>query len=353
MPTSASNPLADALSEAVESGSRALNFRRPVLKWTQLGLLGVILVFSVVAIGDGGFRLFLQRVINGLTNGSIYALAGLAIVLIFKATGVVNFAQGSMGMIGAFVVYLLVGGEKHSMPIGLAVLLAVLISAAAAAGIERVLIRPFDPANHLPIVIVTLALSLILDGVAAAHFGPDQKAMPSIFPTRAGDFFTIDGARIRYSEAGIWLVLLTVMALVILLLKKTKIGLAFRSVSSNLESSRLVGINVGRTLQFGWALAAAVGTLAAYLYATTSALEPNLMVQILIFAFVSATLGGLESIGGVVVGAVLIGLLQSMLGSYVKQIGNELSLSAAFVVMMIVLLVKPTGLFGQKTLDRV
>ncbi|GAC1320382.1 MAG: branched-chain amino acid ABC transporter permease [Acidimicrobiales bacterium] len=353
MPTSVSNPVADVVSDAVSQGSKSLNFPRPVLKWTQLAMLALIVVFSVVAINDGGTRLFTQRVVNGLTNGSIYALAGLAIVLIFKATGVVNFAQGSMGMIGAFVVWLLIGGDKHSMPTWIALLLAIAITAIGAAGIERTLIRPFDPTNHLPIVIVTLALSLILDGIAAAHFGPDQKAMPSIFPTRAGDYFTIFGARVRYSEAGIWLVLLTVMVLLMLLLKRTKIGLAFRSVSSNVESSRLVGINVGRTLQFGWAIAAMVGTLAAYLYSTTAALSPPLMVQILIFAFVSATLGGLQSIGGVIVGAVLIGLLQSMLGSYVHQIGNELSLSAAFVVMMIVLLVRPTGIFGTKPLDRV
>lgn len=353
MPTSVSNPVADVVSDAVSQGSRSLNFPRPVLKWTQLAMVAVIVVFSVVAINDGGLHLFTQRVVNGLTNGSIYALAGLAIVLIFKATGVVNFAQGSMGMIGAFVVWLLIGGDKHSMPTWIALLLAIAITAIGAAGIERTLIRPFDPTNHLPIVIVTLALSLILDGLAAAHFGPDQKAMPSIFPTRAGDYFTIFRARVRYSEAGIWLVLLAVMVLLMLLLKRTKIGLAFRSVSSNVESSRLVGINVGRTLQFGWAIAAMVGTLAGYLYATTAALSPSLMVQILIFAFVSATLGGLQSIGGVIVGAVLIGLLQSMLGSYIHQIGNELSLSAAFVVMMIVLLVRPTGIFGAKQLDRV
>lgn len=359
MPTSesergaAGDPISAAMSSSIREASRALKLPKPQLKRAQLIIGALVVVFSIWSIGDGGFKLFMQRAVNGLTNGAIYAAAGLALVLIFKATGVVNFAQGAMGTLGAFLAWSLMGGQKVSMPAWLALILAMVISAAVAAGIERVFIRPFDPSNHLPIVIVTLALSLVFEGFAASYFGPDQKRMRSIFPTGAKDFFTIFGARVRYAEVGIWAVLLIVVLLITLLLKRTKIGLAFRSVSSNLDSSRLVGVNVGRTLQFGWAIAAAVGTLGAYLYATTSSLEPTLMLKVLIYAFAAATLGGLDSIGGVIVGAVLIGLLQSMLGGYIKTIGSELSLTAAFVVMMLVLLVRPTGLFGSRTVERV
>ena len=130
-------------------------------------------------------------------------------------------------------------------------------------------------------------------------------------------------------------------------------GLAFRAVSSNLESSRLVGINVGRTLQFGWALASAVGTLAGTMIARTTYLEPNFMGRVLVYSFAAATLGGLDSIGGAVVGGLIVGLLETMAGGYVDAIGSELALATALAIIVVVLAVRPTGLFGSKRIERV
>ena len=157
----------------------------------------------------------------------------------------------------------------------------------------------------------------------------------------------------RYDRVGTWLVILVVLLLVSLLLKKTKVGLAFPAVSANLESSKLVGISIGRTLQFGWALAAAVGTLAGCMIAPTTYLTPGFMGTVLIYSFAAATLGGLDSLGGAVIGGLLVGLMETMIGGYVDVLGSELALAAALGVIVIILLVKPSGLFGSKRVERV
>jgi branched-chain amino acid transport system permease protein len=226
------------------------------------------------------------------------------------------------------------------------------LSAIAAAAIERVLIRPFDPSNHLAIVIVTLSVLLILDAIAGVIWAFDGRAFPNMFPGR-NQGFDLLGAHIEWADLLTWVTILAAVALVTLLLQKTKTGLAFRSVSTNLESSRLIGINIGRTMQFGWALAAAVGTLAGSLVARTTLIEPTYMGRVLIYSFAAATLGGLDSLGGAVVGGIIIGLVQTMGGGYIDAIGSELSSAVALFVIVLVLLIKPSGLFGSKRVERV
>ncbi len=320
--------------------------------WTALGGLAIFAVaLSVFFIIDDGWELFAQRLVDGLTNGFLYAAVALALVLIYKATGLVNFAQGEMAMIGTFIGYVIIVEQK--VPVWIGILFAMIISAALAAVIERVLIRPFDPSNHLALTIVTLGLFLALNALAGVIWLYDPRAFPTPFPGAAGDYIDILGARVRYENLGVWVTVGVVVLLVNLLLRKTKVGLAFRAVSANLESSRLVGIHVGRTLQFGWALAAAVGTLVGCLVARTTFLEPNFMGRVLIFSFAAATLGGLDSLGGAVIGGLLIGLIVTMLGGYVDFIGGELALAVALLVIMVILLVRPSGLFGSKRAERV
>jgi branched-chain amino acid transport system permease protein len=312
--------------------------------------IAVIVLLAVLAINDGGSDLFFQRVVDGLSNGFIYSAMALALVLIFKATGVVNFAQGEMAMIGAFVAYAI--ANSWGIPGWIAVLIAMVLSAIGAAIIERVLIRPFDPSNHLAIVIVTLSLFLILDAIAGIIWAFDGRAFPNMFPGR-NQGFELFGAHIEWADLLTWVTILMAVALVTLLLRKTKAGLAFRSVSSSLESSKLLGINIGRTMQFGWALSAAVGTLAGSLVARTTLIDPTFMGRVLIYSFAAATLGGLDSLGGAVIGGLIIGLVQTMGGGYVKAIGSELSSAVALLVIVIVLLIKPSGLFGSKRVERV
>ena len=297
--------------------------------------------------------LFLQRVFDALSNGATYALVAVALVLIFKATTLINFARGEMGMLGAFFTLQL---WLWGLPMWIALFLAMAISALLAAGIERVLIRPFDPADHLPLVIITLGLFLMINAVAAIAWRFDPRAFPNLFGD--GNAFSIGGANLGWYTVGTTVTIVVVLAVLHLLLTRTKIGLAFRAVSSNLESSELVGIRVGQTLQFGWALAAAVGTLAASVFVANPIrqLEPSIMLRVLIFAAAAAALGGLDSLFGAVVGGLAIGFVQSVLVQYLNQwfsFPNTLSLTTAVVVLMVVLLVRPAGLFGTAAVERV
>jgi branched-chain amino acid transport system permease protein len=296
-------------------------------------------------------ELFVARIFDGFANGATYGLIALALVLIYKATTLINFAQGEMAMFGAFIVLVL--ATERGVPMWLAVLIGMVISAAIGAGIERTLIRPFDPSDHLPLVIITLGLFLVFGALSGIIWRFDPRAFPRLFPS--GNALSFGVATLTwYTVCVMVTVVLTVVGLT-LLLNKTKIGLAFRAVSSNLESSELSGIRVGPTLQFGWALAAAVGTLGAAIYVADPIrqLEPSVMARVLIFSASAAALGGLDSLWGAIIGGMIIGMVQSLIVQYVGFIPNELSLAAAVVVLMLVLLFKPSGLFGTPPVERV
>ena len=296
-------------------------------------------------------ELFVARIFDGFANGATYALIALALVIIYKATTLINFAQGEMAMFGAFIVY--VFATERGLPMWAAVVVGMLLSAAIGAVIERVLIRPFDPSDHLPLVIITLGLFLVFGALAGIIWRFDPHGFPRLFP--AGNAVTFGVATLTWYTVCVTITVVAVVGGLTLLLKKTKIGLAFRAVSSNLESAQLSGIRVGPTLQFGWALAAAVGTLGASIYVANPVfqLEPSVMARVLIFSAAAAALGGLDSLGGAIVGGLIIGMVQSIMVQYVGFIPNELSLAAAVFVLMVVLLFKPNGLFGTRSVERV
>lgn len=296
-------------------------------------------------------ELFLARLFDGLSAGATYAVIAVALVLIYKATTLINFAQGELAMLGSFLAYIL--AVEQGLPLYVAIVLAMLLSAFLAAGIERVLIRPFDPADHLPLVIITLGLFLVINAVAGMVWGFDPRSFPQMFPE--GDVWSMGIARLRWYTVGTMATVLVLLVLLTLLLKKTKIGLAFRAVSSNLESSGLVGVRAGPTLQFGWMLATAVGTLAGALFVADPfrQLDPTWAQRVLIFAAAAAVLGGLDSLWGALVGGIILGLVESMVVGYVSWIPNQMSLAAAVVAIIIVLLIRPNGLFGSKAVERV
>ena len=307
--------------------------------------------FSVYAIDDGGLQLYLQRVIDGTTNGVLYGAVAISLVLVFKATKVINFSQGAMATMGAFFAFRCF--DTWGLPAWGAVLAAMVVSAIAAALLERTLIRPFDPDNHLAIVIVTLGLYISLNALTAFIWGFDARGFPSLFPHNVDDYVSIGGARLYYDQIGTaTLVVITVLA-INLLLARTKLGLAMRCVANNVEMSRLLGINVGRSIMVSWALAAATGTLAACLVAPTTYLEPGYMDKVLIFSFAAATLGGLDSIGGSLLGGIVVGLTISLVTGYIPALGSEFSLGCAFLIIIGVLQFKPAGLFGHRSLERV
>jgi branched-chain amino acid transport system permease protein len=333
-------------------GGDVLAARRRRSAARSLGVvIALLAMFSVYAIADGGPTLYLQRVIDGTMNGVLYGMVALALVLVFKATGVINFGQGAMAMVGTFVAFTAV--DSWGLPLILAIVVGMAISAVAAAGIERTLIRPFDPDNHLAITIVTLALYLAFNAFAALIWGFDPRGFPTLFPTGTDDYLTIAGARLYYTNLGTALLVVGVVVVLHLILSRSRLGLAFRCVATSVESSRLLGIHIGRTVQGSWAIAAAVGTLAGCLAAPTTYLDPTFMDKILVYAFAAATLGGLDSIAGALVGGVVVGLSIALLTGYIPALGGEFALGCAFFVIVAVLQFKPSGLLGRMTQDRV
>ena len=296
-------------------------------------------------------ELFLARLFDGISAGATYAAIAVALVLIYKATTLINFAQGELAMLGSFVAYVL--AVEQGVPIVLALVIAMVLTALLAGGIERVLIRPFDPSNHLPLVIITLGLFLLINSVAGMVWGFDPRRFTGLFPD--DDALTFGIARLRWYTVGTLITVVLLLVVLTLLLKRTKIGLAFRAVSSNLESAGLVGVRAGPTLQFGWALAAAVGTLAGVLFVSDPfrQIEPTYAQRVLIFASAAAVLGGLDSLWGALAGGLALGLVESIVVGYVEWIPSQLGLATAVFVIIAVLLVRPAGLFGSARVERV
>lgn len=295
------------------------------------------------------FQLLFDQILNGINSGVIYASVALALVLIYRTTGLLNFAQGELALFSTFITYWI--AVEQDVPIWLALLASFVISFVGGALIERILIRPVEGAHSpLNVVIVTLGMFLAVNALAQLIFiKPGQEAlrMPSFFPS--GDL----AFGVRNSTAGFAAVLVVECLLLYVLLQKTKLGLALRAVASNPESSKLVGINTGTMLMVGWAMAAGIGAVAGSLAATRgSGFDSSLMQQILIYAFAAAALGGFDSPLGAVVGGLAVGIADSLTIQYVDSL-DGIELVVPFVLILVVLLVRPNGLFGRTIVERV
>ena len=290
---------------------------------------------------------FLQQVVSGLATGGIYGSLALALVMIYQATDVVNFAQGEMAMFSTYLAWSLLNA---GVPYWAAFLGTLALAFAGGLLIERTIIRPVENAPVLSIVIVCIGLLVILNSVAGWLYSYIQKPFPSPFPAapiRMGA--VVFGAH----DLGAIGVTLVVLVCLYVFFRYTPLGLAMRAAAQNPVSSRLCGIRVGWMLALGWGLAALVGAVAGMMIAPIVFLDPNMMAGILIYAFASATLGGFTSPGGAVVGGLLVGVIENLVGTYVKFIGTELKLTVALAIILVVLLVRPSGLFGRTHVQRV
>ncbi|MET0665914.1 MAG: branched-chain amino acid ABC transporter permease [Acidimicrobiales bacterium] len=292
-------------------------------------------------------ELFFNQVINGIQQGAIYAALALALVLIFRSTSLLNFAQGEMAMFSTFIAWIL---ADNGFPVVFAILAAMAVSVVGGAIIERTLIRPVGSDNVLAIVIVTIGIFIATNALAGWIYGTDGRVFPRIFPNES--LVTFGDVTVTKETTGIVAILLVVVGLLYLLFQHTKVGLAMRAVASNAESAQLVGIRVGRILMLGWGLAAALGALAGALAAPQLNLSLNLMQGLLIYAFAAATLGGFDSPLGAVVGGLIVGVTQTLAGQYIDFF-NGFELGSAFLLILIVLLVRPQGLFGRAVVTRV
>jgi branched-chain amino acid transport system permease protein len=302
--------------------------------------------------------LLLQNLTNALANGAVYALMALTVVMIYKTTGHLNFAQGEMAMFSTFVVYVL--AIEQGLPVWLAIGVVVIASMVVGAAFERILIQPLESRSVLAPVILTLGLFFILNGGAATVWGTQPKSpIPAPFPGRLNDKIDIITNRvphffITYKAIGVWVTVAVLVILLNLLLKRTKLGLAYRAVAANAESSVIVGIPVKRMLMLGWALAAGIGAIAGAIIAQyRNVLDFNFMASVLLFGFAAACVGGFDSIKGAVVGGLLVGLVETFTPALFTFVGSELSLVMVLLVILIVLYFRPQGLFGSKRIERV
>jgi branched-chain amino acid transport system permease protein len=286
----------------------------------------------------------LHQVLAGLATGGIYASLALALVMIYQATHLVNFAQGEMAMFTTYIAWTLLNAGVPYWP---AFLITVLFGFVLGVAIERIVIRPVENAPVLAVVVVFIALLVILNSVTGWIYSYTIKSFPSPFPTQP--LFGI-----RYMsphELGAIGVTLVVLVLLYVFFRFTPLGLALRAAAQNPASARLVGIRVGWMLALGWGLAAAIGAVAGMMVAPIVYLDPNMMGGILLYAFAAALVGGIDNPWGAVFGGFLVGVLENVLGAFV--IGNELKLSVALVLIVGVLLVRPSGFFGRVHVTRV
>jgi branched-chain amino acid transport system permease protein len=321
--------------------------RRPA-GWIVPSLLAACGVFLLV--GSLSSSLFAQQTVSGLANGGIYASLGVALVLIYRATQVINFAQGALATFTTYVAW-----QLMSWGLGYwgAFVLTLAIAFVVGIVVELVAIRPVERRGSvLTVVIASIGVLILVEGAVGWIWGSEVKFMPSAFPARA-----IHVGGVAFSLQDLGTIGVSIAAVVVLwgLFRYTKVGLAMRAAALRPEAARVVGVRVSWMLSLGWGLAAVLGAVAGMMAAASPSvlLQPTMMDGVLIYAFAAAVVGGLESAFGAVIGALLIGVLLNLLSAYVHWVTPQLLLPVAFVIMLVVLLVKPSGLFGRTRVRKV
>jgi branched-chain amino acid transport system permease protein len=290
---------------------------------------------------------FVEQVVAGIAAGGIYASLALALVIIYRAMGLINFAQGEFAMFAAFICWALV--DAAQLPFALAVAISVLAAALGAFCIERVIVRPFEHGPPLTIVIVTLALFEITNSVAGLFWGYSPRSFPSPFPARPVE---IAGVLVSTQDAVIIGATVLMLGALYVLFDRTKLGLAMRAAALYPEMAALLGVRTGLMLGVGWGLAAAVGAVSGILVAPRILLEPNMMQSVIIYAFASAVLGGIDSPLGAVTGGLGLGVVLALIGAYVPPLA-DVRLAFSLLVIVVLLVVRPQGLFGRHLARRV
>ncbi|MCF8061855.1 MAG: branched-chain amino acid ABC transporter permease [Deltaproteobacteria bacterium] len=288
---------------------------------------------------------FIQMVVSGIAVGSSYALMGLAMVIIYKTSEVLNFAQGEMALISTFFTYLLL--ETHGVPFYLAFPGTLAFAAFLGAFLEFAVLRRAKEPTVLGMIIITLGLEMILMGLVSWKFGADPKTLP--FPISAYSSVRIGNVFVSSLEVLTLVVALTVMIILFLFLRFSKLGVAMKATQQNNTVARLMGIRTKRILMFTWAISSVVGCLAGLLIAPTI-MQPYMMWDPMLKGFASAVMGGMTSLPGAVFGAYILGIVENLFGGYVSI---EFKSVVAFVIIVLVLCVKPSGLFARHYVKKV
>lgn len=289
---------------------------------------------------------FLQYVAGGLASGSLYALVALGIVLLYRTSRVLNFAHGDIATFGAFVAYGLLVGSR--LPFALAAPLAVVVAAAVGVAFYGVILRRIREPTLLGTIVMTLGLSLLLNGVVVGVWGTDTKVLP--FPLSDTTVYRFAGVAVSQTNLGTLAAGFALMGGMYLLVQHTRVGLAMRAVSQDAAAAQTLGIPVRRVIALAWALASGLGAAAGILVAPVAFLDPFAMLEPFLKGFAGAVVGGIDSMPGAVAGGLLLGVVESVFGGYVSV---EFKTTLAFVVIVVVLLVRPQGIFGREFRRRV
>ncbi|MEJ2587506.1 MAG: branched-chain amino acid ABC transporter permease [Deltaproteobacteria bacterium] len=288
---------------------------------------------------------FIQTVVSGIAVGSSYALMGLAMVLIYKTSEVVNFAQGEMALISCFMTYMVL--EYHGFPFYVAFPGGLVFAALLGFFLEFAVLRRAKEPNVLGMIIITIGLEMILLGVVSWKFGADPKTMP--FPLSPWDSVALGDVFVSALEMLTFIVALTVMVILFLFLRYSKLGVAMKATQQNNMAARLMGIRTNRILMITWGISSVVGCLAGLLISPTT-MQPYMMWDPMLKGFAAAVMGGMTSLPGSVFGAYMIGIIENLFGGYVSI---EFKSVVAFAIIVLVLCIKPSGLFARHYVKKV
>jgi branched-chain amino acid transport system permease protein len=290
----------------------------------------------------------LQTIVSGLALGAIYGSLALALVLIYKATEVINFAQGEMAMFTTYIAWSLM--EHHHRSYWASFFATLVVAFVFGVVLYVLVVKPLSRASVLTVVMATIALLVVLNGLASWIWSPQLQFFQSPFPTSS---WTIGDVHISKQDVGTFGVTAACVVVLALFFRFTKLGLAMRAGALNPAAARLLGVRTSILLALGWGFAAVLGAVSGMMVAPTFFLTPNMMQAVLIYAFAAAVLGGLESPVGAVVGGLALGVTLQLLSAYVDVVTPDLQLPMALAVLLVVLLVRPAGLLGRQVVRRV
>jgi len=289
--------------------------------------------------------LLLQHILNGIQIGAIYALVALGYSMVYGIVKLINFAHGDIIMVGAYISWFLMTGV--GMPIWLSIAGSIVFCAILGMVIEKVAYKPLRSSARISLLITAIGISLLLQNLTMLIASPDPKMFKNIFP---GDM-TIGSIRVSYVTVITITASLIIMAILTILVSKTKIGKAMRAVSEDSAAARLMGINVNTTISFTFGLGSGLAAVAALLYCCSySQITPTMGSLLGLRAFVAAVLGGIGSMPGAMVGGLCIGLAEALTKGYIS---SNLSDAIVFGILIIVLIIKPTGFFGRSDKEKV
>jgi len=290
----------------------------------------------------------LQLLASGIVTGGIYALIAIGFVVVYKATGVINFATGELMMLGAFFAWTAMTAAR--LPFAAALVIAILLAAAVGAAVERVVLRPLLGQRAISVIMVTIGLSSIFKGLAQILWSGEYRSFPAIFPRRP---VVLGPVILPSRQAYPFLIALAAIALLALLFRVTRTGTAMRATAADQATAFGMGIDIRRVFSLSWMLAAVTAALAGIVIGTIGGISPQLgAVGLRIFPVV--ILGGLDSIGGALVGGIVVGVLENLAGGYLDPLfpGGGVKEVAPFVALVLILMVRPYGLFGTRDVER-